>query len=119
VRDAARRFLAALTDEQRTKSTFPVDDSEWRRWNNIHRWTRAGVSFQEMSEAQRERAFALLRASLSARGLEKSRNIMRLNGHIAELTNNFREYGEYLYHMTVMGEPSTTEPWGWQLDGHH
>ena len=21
--------------------------------------------------------------------------------------------------MTVMGSPSTTTPWGWQLDGHH
>jgi hypothetical protein len=33
--------------------------------------------------------------------------------------NNFEEYGEWLYHLTVMGAPSTTEPWGWQLDGHH
>ena len=23
------------------------------------------------------------------------------------------------YHGTVMGRPSATEPWGWQLDGHH
>ena len=44
---------------------------------------------------------------------------MRLNETIAEITNNFTEYGEGLYHLTVMGEPSATEPWGWQLDGHH
>jgi hypothetical protein len=24
-----------------------------------------------------------------------------------------------MYHLTVMGAPSDTEPWGWQLDGHH
>jgi hypothetical protein len=24
-----------------------------------------------------------------------------------------------LYHITVMGQPSAKEPWGWQLDGHH
>jgi hypothetical protein len=24
-----------------------------------------------------------------------------------------------LYHLTVMGQPSAKEPWGWQLDGHH
>jgi hypothetical protein len=29
------------------------------------------------------------------------------------------QYGEWKYHVTVMGEPSATEPWGWQLDGHH
>src|SRR5205814_10238134 len=27
--------------------------------------------------------------------------------------------GEWRYHITVMGKPSATEPWGWQLDGHH
>jgi hypothetical protein len=119
VRDAASRFLAALTEEQRTKTTFPVDDEEWRKWNNVHRYARAGVSFQDMTEAQRTRAFDLMRAGLSAKGFQKSRDAMRLNGYLAELVNNFTEYGEYLYHLTVMGVPSDTEPWGWQLDGHH
>jgi Protein of unknown function (DUF3500) len=118
-RQAAVAFLEALTPEQRKRTTFAVDDGEWRLWNNIHRYVRQGVSFKEMSEAQQGRAFALLRASLSARGLETSRAIMRLNGHLAELVKNFEEYGEGLYHITVMGEPSESEPWGWQLDGHH
>jgi len=29
------------------------------------------------------------------------------------------QYGEWLYWVTVMGTPSATEPWGWQIDGHH
>jgi hypothetical protein len=44
---------------------------------------------------------------------------MRLNETLAELTRRPEEYGEYLYWITVMGTPSATEPWGWQLDGHH
>ena len=44
---------------------------------------------------------------------------MKLNETIAELTNNFTEYGEGLYNLAFMGEPSATEPWGWQIDGHH
>jgi hypothetical protein len=44
---------------------------------------------------------------------------MRLNETLAELTQRPEEYGEYLYWITVMGTPSATEPWGWQLDGHH
>jgi hypothetical protein len=96
VRAAAQRFLDSLSQAQREKTVFPVDDSEWRKWQNIHRYARQGVSFKEMSEAQRERAFDLLRAGLSAKGLEKSRNIMRPNGHLAELIQNFEEYGEYL-----------------------
>jgi hypothetical protein len=119
VADAASKFLAGLTIEQRSKTTFPVDDSEWRKWNNVHRYARQGVSFKEMTDEQRTGAFGLLQAALSAKGLEKSRNIMRLNETIAEITKRVEEYGEGLYYLTVMGEPSTTQPWGWQLDGHH
>jgi hypothetical protein len=119
VRVAAQAFLDALTPEQRTKTMFPVDDPEWRKWMNQHFYVRQGVGFDEMSEAQRDAAFALLRASLSARGLKLTRDIMRLNHTLGELTNNFVEYGEWLYWITLMGTPSPTEPWGWQLDGHH
>ncbi len=119
VREAAQEFLSALTSEQRARTTYAVDDGEWRKWNNVHRAARQGVSFKEMSEDQRALAFGLLRAGLSAKGLEKSRNIMRLNETIAELTKRFDEYGEGLYHLTVMGEPSDAQPWGWQLEGHH
>ena len=87
---------------------------------NQHFYVRQGVSFGEMNEAQREAAFGLLRASLSAKGMQLSRDIMRLNHTLGELSSdNFVEYGEWLYSITVMGEPSVTEPWGWQLDGHH
>ena len=119
VRNAATAFLSALTPEQKARTAFPVDDLEWRKWNNIHRYERQGVSFKEMTDAQRAKGFELLAAGLSAKGLEKSRNIMRLNETIAELTKRFEEYGDGLYNLTVMGEPSATNPWGWQLDGHH
>jgi hypothetical protein len=119
VRDAAQHFIAALSEEQRERLLFPVDDSEWRNWANIHRFPRQGVSLDEMSEKQREKAYALLRASLSAKGYETSRDIMRLNHHLAELISNFDDYGEHLYWFTVMGEPSDSAPWGWQIDGHH
>jgi hypothetical protein len=119
VQKAAETFLAAFTPEQRAASTFPVDDTEWRKWANQHRYTRQGVAFRDMTDRQRELAFDLMRAGLSAKGLEISRNIMRLNETLAEMVDNFDEYGEWLYWITVMGTPSQTEPWGWQLDGHH
>ena len=119
VREAATDFLAALSDVQRQRALFAVDDSEWRNWANVHRFERQGVSMLELTEAQRELAYDLLQTALSERGYTTSRDIMRLNHTIAELVNNFDEYGEYLYFFTFMGEPSATEPWGWQLDGHH
>ncbi|HEV8581352.1 MAG TPA: DUF3500 domain-containing protein, partial [Thermoanaerobaculia bacterium] len=120
VRNAARAFLTGLTPAQRDMTTYAVDDDEWRKWMNQHFYVRQGVGFLEMTEAQREKAFALLRASLSAKGLKQTRDIMRLNETLAELNDgNFDEYGEWRYHITVMGAPSATEPWGWQFDGHH
>ena len=119
IRDAAARFLASLTPEQRGRTLFAVDDSEWRRWANVHISTRQGVGLMEMDAAQTEAAFGLLAATLSARGFETSRDIMRLEGHLADLLDNHYEYGENRYWFTVMGEPSESGPWGWQLDGHH
>ena len=120
VRQAAAAFLAALTDEQRKKTMFPVDDPEWRKWSNVSRYNRQGVSFNEMSAAQRAAATGLLRAALSAKGLKLSEDIRKLNHTLGELNNHDQEtYGEGNYFITVMGEPSATKPWGWQLDGHH
>jgi hypothetical protein len=120
VRVAAETFLGSLTRTEREKTMFAVDDAEWRKWMNQSFYVRQGVSFLDMTDKQRETAFALLRASLSARGLIQTRDIMRLNGTLAELTdNNFDEYGEWRYHLTIMGRPSASQPWGWQLDGHH
>jgi Protein of unknown function (DUF3500). len=120
VRVAAEKFLAALSEEQRRKTTFAVDDVEWRKWMNQSFYVRQGVGFKEMSEAQREAAFGLLGAALSAKGLKLSQDIMKLNHTLGELNHdNFVEYDEWLYWITVMGTPSASEPWGFQLDGHH
>ena len=117
--DAAKALLAGISPEQRSRTTYKVDDIEWRSWDNRHFYKRRGVGFDEMNAQQRKLAFGLMEASLSADGLKLSKDIMKLNGTLAELANNFEEYGEWLYWITIMGEPSETEPWGWQIDGHH
>jgi hypothetical protein len=119
VRVAAERFLASLSIDQRGRTMFAVDDPEWRKWMNQHFYVRQGVSFREMTVAQRTAAFGLLEASLSARGMKLTRDIMRLNETLAELNDDHEFLGECLYFITVMGKPSATEPWGFQLDGHH
>ncbi|HEY5691005.1 MAG TPA: DUF3500 domain-containing protein [Cyclobacteriaceae bacterium] len=116
---AANNFLSTLTPEQKSKTKFGIDDDEWRKWMNQHFYIRQGVGFNEMTESQRKAAFGLISAGLSAKGLKLTQDIMKLNHTLGELNNNFIEYGEWLYWITIMGEPSATEPWGWQIDGHH
>jgi hypothetical protein len=119
ISDAAALFLASLPPERRAKLLFPVDSDEWRRWSNIHRYPRQGLSLAEMHHTEREKALALLQAGLSPKGFATARDIMRLNETVAELTGKHDEYGEGLYWFSVMGTPDTVKPWGWQLDGHH
>ncbi len=116
---AATEFLNSLTREQREKVVFPVDSTEWRLWGNTRPFIRDGIGFDELTEGQRDRAFELMRTALSAKGFKTSRDIMRLNESLAELSGNRHLLSEWFYWLTIMGEPSDTAPWGWQIDGHH
>jgi len=120
LREAAEAFLGSLKPEQRAKTVFPVDTGEWRKWSNIHpTLMRHGLALFEMTNLQRDRAFGLLKESLSAEGFATAVDIMRLNETVMEMTGKLDEYGEDLYWLSIMGTPSATEPWGWQIDGHH
>jgi hypothetical protein len=120
IREAAEDFLGSLSAEQRGKTLFPIDRDQWRKWSNIHpTLMRYGTPLFEMSDLQRDHAFAFLRESLSQRGFEEALDIMHLNETVQEMTGRLAEYGEDLYWLSIMGSPSATDPWGWQWDGHH
>lgn len=114
-------LLKSLSKEQREKISFPIDDPEWRKWSNVDNgiYTRQGISLKAMNASQKEMAYNLLQSSLSAKGLRLSKDIMKTDQTLHELNANSPDYDEELYFFTIMGEPSRTEPWGWQLDGHH
>ncbi len=121
IRLAADAFLASLTPTQSIRTVFAIDDSEWRRWSNVDNgiYVRQGVSLKEMTEAQRRAAMALMRASLSAKGLALTEAIRKTDQTLREINDDPVSYDEQLYFFTMMGMPSRTEPWGWQIDGHH
>jgi hypothetical protein len=120
VLEAANAFLASLDSEQRGSATFDIEDDAWRAWSNIHPFVmRHGVSLEDCTPRQRERALDLVRATCSARGFELARNVMKLNDALGEITGRFDEYSEWLYWLSIMGSPSPGQPWGWQIDGHH
>jgi hypothetical protein len=80
---------------------------------------RHGLMLELLSEQQREAALRLVQSTLSATGFQTARDIMRLNHTIGEITGSWTEYGEWVYFVSLFGEPSEQEPWGWQIDGHH
>ncbi len=120
IQDAANAFLASLDPQARDAATFPLDSDEWRKWSNIHVFVmRHGAVLDEMNATQRGLALGVLKASLSSKGYRLARDIMKLNYAIGEITGKFEEYDEWLYWLSIMGEPSDDAPWGWQIDGHH
>lgn len=118
--DAANAFLAGLNIEQRASAMFDVDGGPWQAWHNMHVFMmRHGCLLHSLSERQRDAALGIVRATMSAAGFQTARDIMKLNEHINEITNRPAEYGEWYYWMSIMGTPSSSAPWGWQIDGHH
>ena len=118
--DATLAFLQALTAEQRQRCSFAIDATEWRTWINVHmNHFRHGLMLEDLAQPVRDLALEILRATLSARGFDQARSIMRLNELLAELTGDHEAFGEWPYFVSIFGEPGGDEPWGWQIDGHH
>jgi hypothetical protein len=119
IKNAVIAFVASLTKEQKSASTFPIASNEWRRWHNIENWRRAGVCFEDLNVKQKELALAFLKESLSTQGLQKAKNIMTMEVYLASLVPENKDLGGEKYWFTFMGTPSDTEPWGWKMEGHH
>jgi hypothetical protein len=118
--DAAAQLLAALSPEQRKAVLFPIGAPDWRRWNNTEIYfDQYGLRLEELSETALDGVLAVVQASLSSAGYAKIRDVMRLNLFQGELLGNTNIFGEFSYNFSIFGTPSKTEPWGWQLMGHH
>ncbi len=117
---ATLALLAQLSQEQKEMVCLPLESRERELWqNSIARYERFGLRLDEVSEGLRQTAMAVVRASLSAAGYQKARNLMKLNAFLGELVGAPLLLGEWSYQLHIYGEPSMVEPWGWQISGHH
>jgi glyoxylase-like metal-dependent hydrolase (beta-lactamase superfamily II) len=118
--EAARRFLSALTPEQRRRAVFPLGADERLAWHYIPK-ERRGVSLGELGDAQRHLADGLVATALSRRGLVKASAIMSLEEVLRRRARGasglVRDPRRYF--VSVFGEPSASATWGWRLEGHH
>ncbi|WP_341227619.1 DUF3500 domain-containing protein [uncultured Arcticibacterium sp.] len=119
IRTAVQEFLSSLSPSKRANCTFPINDNEWRRWSNIDYYERKGVGLKELTKTQKELVFQILKESLSLKGFKKTQDIMKMEQYLARLTGEHELLGSDLYWFSFMGTPSDTQPWGWQIDGHH
>ena len=61
----------------------------------------------------------VLRAALSGKGYQITRDVMRLNQFLGDLVGGPAVLGEWAFIFCLFGTLSESEPWGWQLFGHH
>ncbi|GAA3311227.1 hypothetical protein GCM10020295_80360 [Streptomyces cinereospinus] len=119
--EAAEAYLASLAPYERHVARLPMDSPQWRLWTNaIPTWVPKGMRLERLTVPRREAALAVMEASLSREGYALVRDAMRLNGALGELIDDYHDtLTEFTYWFTVFGEPTSGEPWGWQLMGHH
>jgi hypothetical protein len=76
------------------------------------------VSVKQMSLEEQRAALALLRSGVSARGLRKVDEIVRLEEVLFAASGSAHRDRE-LYFFTIFGTPSEKGAWGWRYEGHH
>ena len=117
---AARDLLRSLDGEAAARLSYPVDAPEWQTWANPEFLQfDTGLRLESQSAEVREKALALVRASLSDEGYELARAMMVINGFLGEVVGLETVLGEFSYNVALYGEPDLRAPWGWQLFGHH
>jgi hypothetical protein len=119
--EAARAYLDTLEPHQLAVGRLAMDSPDWRLWSNAFpTWAPKGMHLRRLGAPAREAALAVVEASLGPDGFATARAAMRLNGALGELVDDYRDtLHEYGYWFTVFGDPASSDPWGWQLMGHH
>ena len=117
---AASDLLSVLDDDQRKRISFDVDAVEWQTWANPEFLQfDTGLRLDLQSVEVREKALALMQASLFPQGYELAHAMMQINGFLGEVVDLETVLNEFSYNIALYGEPDLRAPWGWQLFGHH
>ncbi len=117
---AAQELLAVLDDDGRKRITFDVDAVEWQTWANPEFMQfDTGLRLDLQPIEVREKALALMRASLSPEGYQLAHAMMLINGFLGEVVDLETVLNEFSYNIALYGTPHRRAAWGWQLFGHH
>lgn len=117
---AALNLMAALEPAKREKIMHPIAAEEWRYWSNPEFLVNdLGIRMEDEDMSIRMLMLELVEASMSPRGYKKARGCMWTNAFLGELTQLQNLMNEWSYNLLLFGDPSVSEPWGWNLYGHH
>jgi hypothetical protein len=117
---AGKAFVESLDGDLKTRGALPLNDPERHKWTNLPpRPDAGGVRLGELNESQLKAACDLMASLFSQLGYEKFCQIMLGDDQLLDNGRPQQGFGTAEYGIMVFGSPSATEPWAFQLDGHH
>ena len=130
---AADAFLQTLDAAQRQKANLDFNEKTRVVWSNLPSGTtmqvgateRNGLKLANMTPAQEKAALALVATALSREGYQKAMEIVDADQVLETRSAPTRKpgapvrFGRGEYYVSILGKPSTTEPWMMQFGGHH
>lgn len=118
--DAANAFLSTLDEKQKARAKHKLDSPERKKWTNLPAPRNAGgVRLGDCNEKQVKAACELMAKLFSKQGYWKMCNIMLADDQLLHGGRPRSGFGTENFSIVIFGEPSETEPWAFQLDGHH
>jgi len=117
---AATALIASLGETRRAEAQLAYDSHEKAIWTNVPpRGPQGGVRLGDLDEAQLKLACDLLASVLSPQGFYRARGIPLADDRLLKNGERRPGFGAEDYWLAIFGEPSATEPWALQFDGHH
>ncbi|MEZ6150118.1 MAG: DUF3500 domain-containing protein [Pirellulaceae bacterium] len=118
--DAALAFVTTLEESQRDQVLEELKSAERKKWTNLpQRSGNGGLALGKCDETQMKAFCDLLATLLSQEGYDKICHVMLADDQLLEDGNPRPGFGTEDFFVVLFGEPSASEPWGFQLDGHH
>ncbi|MFN8495211.1 MAG: DUF3500 domain-containing protein [Caldilineaceae bacterium] len=120
--EAANRFLASLSTDQRAKAQRDFADQNERTTWYYTPQQRTGLHFGEMDRQQQRLAQALISTGLSRPGWVTASTIMGLETTLDVIegwTTQLWWRDVRLYYLSIFGTPDAKQPWSWRFEGHH
>lgn len=118
--ESAKIFLASLDETLSKQAALEFESHERGRWTNVPpRGPQGGVRLGDLNEQQLKLACDFLASVLSPQGYYKARGIPLADDRLLNNGKRRPGFGAEDYWIAIFGEPSSSEPWAMQFDGHH
>jgi hypothetical protein len=133
----ATDILDSMTDLQKKRVLFDMNDSARVKWNNLPIGLRArvGVNIGAMTEGQRIQLHRLISVSLSSQGYLKTTGVFHMDNLLNMMYDTLKARGEvndrtykFLmdlqwthknFYLAFFGDPRAGNHWGYKIEGHH